>query len=192
MGVIETSAKRQKRRRNIQHAVLATVGVAGILAVAMIAPGVFGAIGKISGNKYKFGYRARTAAGRLAQKGLVTFLERDGKKFVRITEKGRRLLALETERARLRGQKRRRWDKQYRIVMFDIPERRKHVRKRLASLIRECGFLRLQDSVWIYPYDCEELVALMKAELETGKDILYAVVESIENDRWIKKHFNLA
>ena len=55
----------------------------------------------------------------------------------------------------------------------------------------ECGFLCIQKSVWISPYDCEELVALVKAELRIGKDALYVIVDSIENDGWIKKHFKL-
>lgn len=58
--------------------------------------------------------------------------------------------------------------------------------------MRDFGFLRIQDSVWLSPYDCEELIALVKAELRLGKDVLYAIVEEIENDGWIKKHFNLA
>jgi len=53
------------------------------------------------------------------------------------------------------------------------------------------GFLRIQDSSWLYPYDCEEFMALLKADLHIGKDVLYAVVEEIENDKWIRKHFNL-
>lgn len=53
------------------------------------------------------------------------------------------------------------------------------------------GFLKLQDSVWIYPYDCEELVALLKADFRIGKDILYVIADSLENDGWIKRHFGL-
>ena len=63
---------------------------------------------------------------------------------------------------------------------------------RLRRLMREYGFLRLQNSVWVYPHDCEELISLIKADLRIGKDVLYAVVESIEYDAWIKKHFNLS
>ena len=57
--------------------------------------------------------------------------------------------------------------------------------------MRESGFLCIQGSVWVYPYDCEDLVALLKADLHIGKDVLYTIVEKIENDAWIKKHFNL-
>ena len=191
MGNIERTARKQRTKRNIQQAVLGAVALTGILALAMVAPNVIGAIGRIAGNKYKFGYRARTAAGRLAKKGLVEFIEKDGKKYLRITEKGRDTLALETEKATLRAPRKRRWDRQYRLVMFDVPERRKSVRNRLRAIMRECGFLRVQDSVWVYPYDCEEFITLLKANLRIGKDVLYAVVERIENDAWIKKHFGL-
>ena len=53
------------------------------------------------------------------------------------------------------------------------------------------GFLRLKDSVWVYPYDCEDLVTLMKADFKIGKDILYIIAETIENDSWLKKEFGL-
>ena len=191
MGNIERTARKQRTKRNIQQAVLGAVALTGILALAMVAPNVIGAIGRIAGNKYKFGYRARTAAGRLAKKGLVEFIEKDGKKYLRITEKGRDTLALETEKAALCAPCKRRWDRQYRLVMFDVPERRKSVRNRLRAIMRECGFLRVQDSVWVDPYDCEEFITLLKANLRIGKDVLYAVVERIENDAWIKKHFGL-
>jgi hypothetical protein len=50
----------------------------------------------------------------------------------------------------------------------------------------------MQDSVWIFPYDCEELVALLKADFKVGKDLLYMVVEKIENDHALRLHFNLS
>lgn len=175
----------------MQKAVLGAVAVTGMLAVAMIAPNTLQLIPWFSGNRYKFGYQARTAAGRLAQKGLIRFVERGGRRFVEITEKGRKKLAIETQKMLLQSHSPRRWDKQWRLVMFDIPERRRNVRDRLRMYMHEFGFLRLQDSAWIFPYDCEESVALLKAELATGSSVLYAVVERIENDAWIRKHFGL-
>ncbi len=192
MGNIEKAARKQRRRRNLQKTVLGVVAVAGILAIAMVAPNIFQAIPRITGNKYKFAYRAKTAAGRLAQKGLVRFVERGGKKYVEITHKGQRALALEEQKTTLQNQRGRRWDKRWRMVMFDIPERRKSTRNKLRLLMQELGFLRLQDSVWIYPHDCEELIALMKAEMFIGSNVLYAIAEQVENDGWIKRHFRLS
>ncbi len=191
MGKMECAAKKRRRRENIQMAVLGVITVAGILAVTMIAPNIFQAIPRLLGDKYKFGYRARTAAGRLAQKGYVRFVERNGKKFVEITEKGRRAYALEQARFTTYTNISKRWDKRWRIVIFDIPEKRKWLRERVRRLVREFGFLKLQDSVWVFPYDCEELISMMKAELHIGKDILYIIADSIENDQWVRKQFNL-
>src|SRR3989338_8721813 len=191
MGKIERDAKKMRRRRNIQNAVLAAVGLAGILAVIMIAPNIFQALPRLLGDKYKLGYRAKTAAGQLAKKGLLRFVLRNGVRCAELTEKGQTALALDKMKIANKLNRARRWDKRYRLVMFDIPQYRRATRDRLRNIMRECGFLRLQDSVWIYPYDCEELIALVKADIRIGKDVLYAVVESVENDAWIKRHFGL-
>ena len=191
MGIVEKAAKKRRIYKNVQGIVLSTVGVAGILAVAMIAPNVFQAFPRIAGNKYRFAYQAKTVAGRLAQKGLVRFVERGGRKFVELTAEGKCQLLFEQQRALLGPHRPFRWDKRWRLVMFDIPEKRRGVRDRLRGYMHQFGFLRLQDSAWIFPYDCEDVVALVKAELSTGASVLYAVIESIENDSWIRKHFSL-
>ena len=191
MGQVESEAKTRRKKRNLQKAVLSAVGIAGVLAVIMIAPNIFQALHRLLGDKYKLGYRAKTAAGRLAKKGLLRFVLRNGVRCAELTEKGQVALALDKMRAAQQLGRTRRWDKRYRLVMFDVPQYRRAVRDRLRNIMRECGFLRLQDSVWIYPYDCEELIALIKADIRIGKDVLYAVVESVENDAWIKRHFGL-
>lgn len=57
--------------------------------------------------------------------------------------------------------------------------------------MRTLGFARLQDSVWVYPYDCEDVMALLKADLKLGAAMLYMVVEHIENDTHLRKQFSL-
>ncbi len=193
MGKLEEGARKRRKKENIQKALLAAVAVTGTLAVAMIAPSIFQMLPKIMGKKrYKLAFQARTAASRLAIKGLVRFVERNGKKRMEITEAGRRAISLERQKMAIVGKRSKRWDKRWRLVMFDIPQHRRRDRDHLRDMIRECGFLRLQDSVWVFPYDCEELVMLLKADMKIGKDVLYAIVETIENDGWIKKHFNLS
>jgi CRISPR-associated endonuclease Cas2 len=139
--------------------------------------------------RYKLTFKARNAVHRLVIKGLVA---RNADGFLEITEKGRRHLDIERAREDAPAFQKKRWDKKYRLVMFDIPQKRRATRDRLRRLMHDFGFLRLQDSVWVSPYDCEELIALAKAELRVGKDILYAVVDQIENDERIKAHFGLS
>ena len=47
MGILETSGRRKTIRKNVTGFILGTVGVAGLLGVAMVAPNVLGAMGKL-------------------------------------------------------------------------------------------------------------------------------------------------
>jgi CRISPR-associated endonuclease Cas2 len=83
------------------------------------------------------------------------------------------------------------WDNKYRIIIFDIEEYKRKLRTELRNFLIKIGFVRLQNSVWVYPYDCEEIVVMIKALLGLSGDVLYLTVESIENDTWLKKEFKL-
>ena len=190
MKSVETKAKRKRIKRNVRNAVLLTVGLAGLLTIAAVAPKTLRLL-KVSGIDAKLRYRTKSVLFRLKQKGEIEFVERDGKKYARLTEHGERTLALLQQKMGVANGIKKKWDRRYRLVIFDIPERRKKTRDRLRMEMHELGFLRIQDSAWLYPHDCEELIALLKADLRIGKDVLYAVVEEIENDAWIKKHFGL-
>jgi len=151
---------------------------------------------KLLGNKkrnpYRFKHQVNDTLMRLANKGFVVFIIENGRKLVRITPAGRRVLALEEQKTALQLQKKKRWDKRWRVVIFDIPEYRRGTRDKLRLTMRTAGFYRLQDSVWIYPYDCEDFMALVKADLQIGNAVLYMVVEKIENDSKVKTHFMLS
>jgi len=137
----------------------------------------------------RFNYQTKTVLGQLAQMGLITFEERGNSRYARITEKGKQVLHLEIQKAQ--HLKKRKWDRRWRVVIFDIPERRKTVRVRLRRFMNEYGFVRLQDSVWVYPHDCEDLIALVKANFRIGADVLYMIVERIEHDKHLREHFSL-
>lgn len=191
MGKLESEAKRMRRIGYVQRAILGTVAVAGVLAIAMVAPNIFQAIPRLAGKRYKSAFRIRSALGRLADDGYVLFIEHKGKKHAEITDKGRRALAFEEQRVELVSRTKRRWDKRWRMIIFDIPEQYKNIRVQLRRTIKGSGFFRLQDSVWVFPYDCEDFIALLKADLRVGSNVLYIIVEKIENDRHLKEHFGL-
>ena len=192
MGNVEIGAQKKRRKGYIQQAILATVALSGVVLIAAIAPNAPAALAKLpSMKRAQLRARYRTALGRLAALGYVTFEKRHGKSYARITNEGRKKLAFELEKKKLDLSKKRRWNGRWRVVIFDIPERRRRVRDRLRILMQEIGFVRLQDSVWVFPYDCEEFVALLKAELKIGSSVLYMVVEEIENDKHLRGHFGL-
>lgn len=192
MGIVEKEAKKIRRLRAFQQGLLAAAAIGGVVLIAATIPNAAQLLRYMPGYKKgaRFNHQAKTALGRLAAKGLIRFEERDGKRYARVTEAGEQILELESLREKS-IQKPKRWDGRWRVVLFDIPERRRGVRNRLRLFMQEYGFVRLQDSVWIYPYDCEDLIALAKANFKIGFDVLYMIVEHLERDKYLREHFKL-
>lgn len=189
MGKTEKEAKMRRRKGEIQNALLGALEISGLLLVSMAAPNTLQLLGKFGGNKYRFANQAKNALTRLARKGQVKFVEKDGKRYAQITETGRANLQMHTMKMSVARPKR--WDKRWRLVLFDIPEKRRSTRDALRKHMRHIGFYRLQDSAWIYPYECEEIIALLKTNFHLGNAVIYMVVESLENDRRLRDEFGL-
>ena len=75
--------------------------------------------------------------------------------------------------------------------MYDMKEPRKKLRDRLRATLIDLGFVKLQNSVWVYPYDCEDLITLIKADSKIGQEVLYVIADTIENDKHLKEMFGL-
>lgn len=188
MGTLEKKSKRKRRNKKIQKVVLETVAAAGVISVALVAPNVIGAMRKLgiplSIRQDATVVRARK---RLVEKKLLA--HEHG--LLRLTKKGRTALN-RVDLAEYGAQKKKqRWDKRWRIVIFDIPEKKRVLRDKIRYTLIQVGFMRLQDSVWVYPYDCEDLIILLKAELRIGKELLYIIAEEIEHDVTCRSHFGL-
>ena len=112
------------RRRNLQGIILRVIATAGVIGVALIAPGVLGAMNKFGLIPYKRQKESiLTSRSRLIKKGLIEFY--NGK--LRITEKGKIYLIKEGMYVEMNN-KNRKWDGKWRVLAFDIPEKRRSVR----------------------------------------------------------------
>jgi DNA-binding transcriptional regulator PaaX len=187
MGKIEEKSKNKTKRKNLQNLVLTAVASAGILSVSLMAPNVMRSMTKLGliPNRRQKEYIA-SSASKMVQKGLLRY----NGKFYELTLLGQeRLRRWEFVNFKLNQPKK--WDKKWRVIIFDIPEKKKKIRNRITSLFHQAGFYRLQDSVWVYPHDCEDVITLLKTDLGVGKYLLYLIVDEIENDKYLRKAFNL-
>lgn len=187
MGKLEESGRKKTRRKNITKFILGAVAFTGVIGVAVVAPNVVGAMAKLGllpmGRQREIINRARD---RMLKQRL---LERtDGK--LRLTAKGQRRLVSLTL-SEYGATHSRRWDGKWRVLIFDIPEYNKKLREKIRRTLIAIGFIRLQDSVWIFPYDCEDLITLLKTDFETGKKMRYMIVEELEGDKEIRSAFGL-
>jgi|SRR3989338_1500047 len=83
------------------------------------------------------------------------------------------------------------WDHKWRIAIFDIPEIYASLRNKVRHTLKKAGFVQLQQSVWVFPHECEELVQLIKQESYLLKYILYGVLTQIENEARLKRIFRI-
>ncbi len=183
-----------EKKIKIGKIILKTVAVAGVLSVAVLAPNALQMIGSFYGGKKKrFNpkYYIETAIGRLKKGGLIAFQNKNGKIFVRLTLKGEEEF-LKYQLQEITIKKPKKWDGKWRVIIFDIAEQKRGIRDGLRKELINLGFLKLQNSVWVYPYDCEEVIIMFKSHFRIGKDVLYLIAERVENDKWLKQKFDLA
>ena len=188
MGVIENKYHKRRVKGDVQKAILSVVKAAGFISLAIVAPNSLQYLEKFGiapGKRQK--EVIKRSRDNLIEDGLLKY----DNGFIRLTEKGEiKLQLLEIRDWKL--DKPKKWDGRWRMLIFDIPERKRPLRERIRNTLLDIGFQRLQDSVWIYPYACEDLVNLLKIDFRVGRDLLYLIVDSIESDKKFRKLFSLS
>ena len=179
----------------VAQAILVSLAVGGFIAVAVLAPNALQLLGPLTRKSkrdlHNRRYYVKSTISRLAERELIVFKNSEsGKTYARLTTKGRHEL-LRYKLEELVVNKPRRWDGKWRGVAFDIKELKRVARNRLRRELVDIGFVRLQNSVWVYPYECDEFIALLKTYYGLGKSLLYLVVDKLENDSWIRERFSL-
>lgn len=73
------------------------------------------------------------------------------------------------------------WDGQWRIVFYDIPEHKKTGRDALAAKLRNLGFYQLQRSVWVHPYPCHQEIEAVAAAYGVHSYLTLIIATNIQN-----------
>lgn len=116
--------------------------------------------------------------------------EKEDKIFIKITEKGKqRIVKYKLEELKIKRPKK--WDRKWRIVIFDIPEKRKLARNVLREKLRELGFLKIQKSVFIHPYDCQNEIDFIKEVYKISPYVQFILAETIDQEEKYLKQFSL-
>ncbi|KKR62851.1 hypothetical protein A2643_00760 [Candidatus Nomurabacteria bacterium RIFCSPHIGHO2_01_FULL_39_220] len=127
---------------------------------------------------------------RLRKQKLVE-IKKDGKHHkIVLTENGREVfLRFNYEELKIENPKI--WDRSFRVVVFDIPERRKSARDSLTEKMKELGFVRFNDSVWVYPYPCQEEIDFIANYWQIGKYVHFILARDITNRALLERAFHL-
>lgn len=89
------------------------------------------------------------------------------------------------------GKRKKKWDGKWRLVSFDVPVYDNGKRHFLRGLLREFGFYKLQGSVWVCPNHLAEHFWKLVVHYELERYCKVMLVEVLEGDEELRKHFKL-
>lgn len=82
------------------------------------------------------------------------------------------------------------WDGKWRIVFFDIPEKKRKARNALREKLRDLGFCEMQKSVFVLPYECQDEINFVVSMFNIKPYVQYAEMINPTNELLLRKKFN--
>ena len=127
---------------------------------------------------------------RLRKQKLIEIKEDGNCHKIFITENGKAIF-LRFNYEELKIKEPRIWDRNFRVIVFDIPEKKRAARDSLREKMKELGCIRFNDSVWVYPYPCQKEIDFIANYWEIGKYVHFILAKDITNRDLLEKSFNL-
>lgn len=171
--------------------ILIALGITGIMIIAVVAPNVFSAFGSVYKPLKKSNSRQIKRSLKILENNNSVSISQEGDRTViRLTKNGeKKLLKYKIDDMKIEPQKK--WDKKWRLVIFDVPEKFSVARTTFRRKICELGFIPLQKSVWAYPYPCEDQIDFLKEVYEIRPFVRVVTAESIDIQNDLLKRFKL-
>lgn len=81
------------------------------------------------------------------------------------------------------------WDRKWRIVIFDIPDYLKKVREAFRFQLRRLEFYPLQKSVFVHPFECQNEIDFLIEFFEMRRYVRQITADYIDNELHLKEIF---
>jgi len=113
----------------------------------------------------------------------------EGSILVSLTKKG--VLKAINYKFRRLGRKKEKWDGKWRMVAFDIPNRCRKGRNALRYRLKTAGFYELQESIFLYPYDCKREIDAIVKLFKLEKYVCFGLLDFIDIENRVKFKFGI-
>ena len=188
----ETKSKDNKKYKHTSKDILKYLLIGGALTTAVVAP-QFITPAILLVKFQKNGYTKRKFQNTfyyLKQNGYIKVRFKNGN--IVLTDKGRKMAKKDNILTKLSIKKPKKWDKKWRLIIFDIGNEHNIKRDALRKMLSKIGFIYLQKSIFIYPFECGSAVNLLKEFFELNDDELRLITaSSIGNDNRFRKIFKI-
>jgi len=190
-----------RRYKDFTKDILLGLATAGVIMVAATSPFFLINIAREIKKKRKYikkeirkkldERKIARALERLKKNRLIILTENEGKFKVELTKKGKRKVE-EIQFENMKIEKPKVWDKKWRIVIFDIPDKyKRRARDALREKLKELNFYPLQKSVWVCPYPCQKEIQFLCELFDITPCVNIIVADKIYNDIKLRKYFKL-
>ena len=127
----------------------------------------------------------------MKRKGYLNFAKKNGQIYITLTKEGKKK-AGKYSIAELKIEKPKKWDGKWRIVIFDIPDITRLTREALRGKLIEFGFYKLQQSIWVFPYECTKEIKFIRQFFGLDAEHLQLIVSAeLEEEEKLRKVFKL-
>lgn len=182
------------RTTAIVDGVIKLLAGGGFIATALLVPNFVRVIDKPFG-KFLGGLDKRQRERELRRvlyymksRGLVRYAASDYGNGIRLTSKGKQRFKKSSYND-LSIPKSEKWDKKWRLVFFDVPEKERHKRNCLSHKLRLLGYQQLQYSIWIHPFESRAEIEAVCDFLCVRKYVSYVEITDIDSQKELKKRF---
>ena len=188
---LNKGSKLSRLGQNQQKVLLLLFGGVG-LSLARTPKQYFRVVGEISREWKKINDRALNNAIRsLYQSRLIRERENpDGSLTMVLTDQGKKK-AITFNIDNLEIKKPKVWDKKWRMVTFDIPERKRAARDVLRETLKRMGFYEFQKSVFVHPYPCQNELDYIIEYYEIRSYVRIVLAAELDNELHLRKIFNI-
>jgi len=172
--------------KNTREVLKAIALVAGI-SIAIVIPNAAVALSAILKlqKKGKKRYELRKHVEKLHEEGMLT-LSGDT---ITLTKRGKDLLAVVAlDQLSVPSTK---WDGVWRVVAYDIPIGKDKSRDLFRKTIRQIGFKQIQKSIFVFPYESKEEIAIAAHVCNVSSYVLYMHAQDIPRESDMIKIFQL-
>lgn len=134
--------------------------------------------------------RLRQIVKRLVKRKLLSIEEKKNESTVTITENGKKQI-LKYNLEKLKIEKPKEWDGKWHVVIFDVSEKKHHLRDILREKMKILGFFPLQKSVFIHPFPCEKEIAFLRQVYHIGNEVSVFMAINPEEESYLREYFKL-
>ncbi len=113
----------------------------------------------------------------LKKRGYIKIKNLEQNKGVILTKKG--MGKVLTAKLKIKN-KQKRSDGKWQMIIFDIPEKKRHLRDLLRDNLRILNYKKLQQSIWICPYDVQKETELILKKHSLDQYVKLFLIEEIE------------